>query len=475
MDPIFASLLGLGGGAALFNAWWNTARQLAPSRLEERPGAKFPEGFLWGAGEDAFQHEGGNYGCDWHEWIHSEPSPIDRGAKLTTGADFWNRWPEDLQLCKEGGHTMHRIGVEWSRIEPAPGEWDEEAIEQYVEMLRVMKEEHGFVTFLNLWHFTLPLWLAEEGGWNSPKAMEHWERYVKKCAQVFAPYVDYWSTMIDSQIYPLVGYLLGEIPPNKKDAKDAADVYVRLIWAHAKAYRWIKEHAKRPGEPDYDPQVGQVYFFFDIFPRGFVVDHAVSSLFQRLFNWAYLDGVIDGDVRVFVPFEVRRERSPELKNTMDWLGVNYFTRMVVGLSPLERGFITQHPQKKRPMTDMDWEIFPEGLYRTVNQVRRRYGDDIPLFITECGLADAEDKLRPRFITDHLGWTHRLIEEGANIKGFFYWSLTDNWEWALGDWPRFGLYGVDYETKERIERPSARLFADIAKNNALPDELPPRLS
>jgi beta-glucosidase len=474
MDPTLIAALSVGGAATAFTTWWNTARKIPPSTPLERPGAKFPEGFLWGSGEDPYQHEGHNENTDWHRWQHEGPSPIDNSERLTSGTDFWNKWPEDLQRAKDDHHNAHRIGVEWSRIEPRKGEWDDEAIAKYRDMLRTMKE-HGFVTMLNLWHFTLPLWAADEGGWINPELMDSWERYVKKCAQEFAPYVDYWSTMIDSQIYPLAGYYAGDIPPNKRDARDCLEVYQRLIHAHARAYRLLKEHARRPDDNSYEAKVGQIYFFFDFHRRGFLVDPVVRSMFRRLFNWGFLDGVIHGDVNLFIPFAKVKEKNAELAGTMDWLGINYFTRAIVAFNPLEVGMVSRKRQTNHPHSDMEWEIFPEGLYNTVQRVRRRYGDELELIVTECGLADADDSRRPRFIVDHLAWVHRCIEEGANLTGFMYWSLTDNWEWKHGSWPRFGLYGVDYETKERTRRGSAELFARIAAANAIPEKLPPPLT
>lgn len=475
MSPVLLVLLGAAVAFALFTLWWNTLRVIPPSIMLERPGAEFPDGFLWGSGEDPYQHEGSNEHCDWHRWQHeAEESPIDSGERLGVGTDFWRRWREDLQRAKDDHHNCHRVGIEWSRIEPRKGEWDEEAIAEYGEMLRTMKEEHGFTTFLNLWHFTLPCWAADEGGWENPELMERWKIYVEKCARTFAPWVDYWSTMIDSQIYPLVAYLAGEIPPEKTDAKASLEVYHRLIHAHAIAYRILKEHGRREDDPSFVPKVGQIYFFFDFHRRGFLVDPVVRGLFRRLFNWGFLDGIIKGEVDLFVPFERVRENNPELANTMDWLGVNYFTRAIVAFSPFETGMVSQKRHTPWPASDMDWEIFPEGLYNTIRRVRDRYGDEMELFVTECGLADADDSRRPRYIVEHVAWAHRAIEEGANLKGFMYWSLTDNWEWKYGSWPRFGLYGVDYETGERTRRRSAALFAQIARENRLPDELPPPL-
>lgn len=463
-----AGLLGL----LAFTAWWNVWRVIAPSRVEERPGAVFPAGFLWGAGEDAYQHEGSSFNNDWSRWERSTPAPIDRGARHERGADFWNRWREDFALAAQDGHNAHRIGLEWSRIEPSRGVYDQQALGRYRDMLRTMKEQHRFTTFVNLWHFTLPLWAADDGGFENPRLMERWEAYVKVCAAALGPFVDYWSTMIDSQIYALTAYMIGEIPPCVSDAKRAKEVYRAMIDTHARAYRVLKATTKAPDGTD--ARVGQIYFFFDVFRRGFLVDAIIGRTFEGIFNWALLDALVTGHVNLFLP-PVHRisEVDPSFANTLDWIGVNYFTRAVSAFSPLSPGYVSGARQTPWTTSDLDWEIYPEGIYRTLTRVQRRY-PGIPLVVTECGIADADDSRRPRFIVDHLAWVHRAIDEGVDVRGFFYWSLTDNWEWKRGPWPRFGLYQVDDVTGERRQRASARLFAAIARSNALPVELPPRL-
>ncbi|MCC7072247.1 MAG: glycoside hydrolase family 1 protein [Deltaproteobacteria bacterium] len=453
-----------------FNLWWSLRRTVPASRVEERPGATFPTGFLWGAGEDAYQHEGNSFNNDWSRWERSSPPPIDRGAVQERGSDFWERWQGDLALAAQDHHNAHRIGLEWSRIEPSPGVYDHAALARYRDMLRTMKEQHRFSTFVNLWHFTLPLWAADDGGWENPRLMERWRAYVQLCGRELGPWVDWWSTMIDSQIYALTGYLIAEIPPCVSDAPRALRVYRTMIDAHAVAYRALKEATRAPDGGD--AKVGQIYFFFDVFRRGFLVDVPIRGVFERVFNWALLDALSTGNIDVFLPPTHRlRAHDPACAHTLDWIGVNYFTRAVTSFSPLAPGLISAARQTPWTTSDLDWEIFPEGLHRTLTRVQARY-PGVPLFVTECGIADADDSRRPRFIVDHVAWTHRAIEEGVDVRGFFYWSMTDNWEWKRGPWPRFGLYEVDYATGERRARASAALFAAIARDNALPAVLPP---
>ncbi len=378
----------------------NFVRRIPASKNLEKPGAAFPDGFLWGTGEDAYQHEGNSTNNEWHNWVHMDPSPIKNGAKHGRGTNFYELWREDFQRAKDDGHNAHRFGVEWSRLEPQEGVYDEVAWAKYEQMIRTAKEELGFTTFLNLWHFTLPIWAAEQGGWENPALMARWEKYVEQCAHRFGPWVDHWSTMIDSQIYALGGYFSGEIPPCVKNAKRAVKVYETMIVAHARAYRVLHAHdvVDARGLPK-TASVGQIYFFLDFHQRGLVIDPVIRAQLEKMFNWSYLDALATGDIDIRLPLTPGVKRHDEsLKGTLDWLGVNYFTRAVVSFNPFHPGFISRARQTPHPVSDMEWEIFPEGIHRTLTAVGARY-QGLPLVVTECGLADEKDDRRPQFIID----------------------------------------------------------------------------
>jgi beta-glucosidase len=424
---------------------------------------RFPDGFLWGTAEEAYQHEGFSYNNDWYEWERKDPSPIARNETVGKGVDFYHRWEEDFRRAAAGGENAHRIGLEWSRIEPEPGRYDEGEISRYRAMLESMRSK-GFTVFLNLWHFTLPLWAYRSGGWADPRLMDRWKQYVRLCAERFGDLVDYWSTMIDSQIHALNGYLAGAMPPGRSEPAVAGRVYRSLVLAHAEAYHLLKEQLGNSA------RVGQIYFFFVLFPRrrnG--VDALLCRLLDGIFNWNYLDALHSGRLKLHIPAAVRiKEDIPRAAGTLDWLGINYFTRKDVAFSRSAPGFIAQLDRTGVPKSDMGWEIYPEGLTLLGRRLADRY-PGLPLHITECGLADADDSRRPRFIIEHLRKAHQLIKEGVPIKSFFYWSSMDNWEWNEGWAPKFGLYEVAPGSLERIPRPSAALFSFIARHNRLPGE------
>jgi beta-glucosidase len=274
--------------------------------------------------------------------------------------------------------------------------------------------------------------------------------------------------MIDAQIYALAGYATGELPPNVKDQRRAIAVYRTLIHAHARAYHIIKQHGAGKGKKR-TPMVGMIYFFFLFQSKSLFIDRVITRQMEDLFNWNMLDALHTGaiDISVLLGPKVK-ERDTSLVKTLDWIGVNYYTRQIISFNPLKPGFINRTDYRDYPSSDMGWEIFPEGLYLLCRELARRY-PGVPLMIAENGIADRDDSKRPRFIADHLAWAHRLIAEGCPLFGFTYWSLTDNWEWKEGFWPKFGLYRVDRKTMKRRETRSARLYRFIATNNRLPDE------
>ncbi|MCC6810371.1 MAG: glycoside hydrolase family 1 protein [Deltaproteobacteria bacterium] len=464
-------LAGLALGTLLAIAVWGFLRRPSPSQKLPIAGQRFPLGFLWGAAEDAFQHEGGNTQNDWHAWIHQSPSPIDRGATYALGTNFWQRWREDFQRAKDDGHTAHRFGLEWSRLEPAPGRYDEAAWAQYERMVRACKEEMGFVTFVNLWHYTLPLWASRAGGWENPTTLERFEAMVAEAARRLGPWVDRWSTMIDAQLYPLAGYLAGQIPPHQKSLRRARAMFATMLAVHARAYRVL--HALDVKDFNGAPKrssVGQIYFFTALTPRGLLLDRLVCRHLDHLFNWALLDALVLGksDIAMVPWLDAGKRPALEPATTLDWLGVNYFTRRVVEVVPGRSPLDFERRQVRWPVSDMNWEIFPQGIYELLIRISMRH-PGLPLYITENGLADERDDRRPEFIVDHLAFAHKAIEQGAALQGYFHWSLTDNWEWALGSWPRFGLYRVDAESGDRVRTASAELFAEIARSNRLPDQ------
>ncbi len=392
---------------------------------------RFPENFYWGAATSAHQVEGGNIN-DWSKWEKGNAEELARKSKTYwqdwqkekypemlqsrnyisgQACDHYHKFKEDFDIAKELNHNAHRFSIEWSRIEPKEGFIDEKEIEHYRQVLIALKERN-IEPFVTLYHWTLPNWLAEKGGWLNPKAPYYFDRYVKIVSENLFDYVNFWITINEPNVYASNSYLKDNWPPQNKSIFKYFKVLNNLAKAHKLAYRAL--HLI-----DLECEVGiaknNIYFenipFIDCF-----------------WNKYFLN---------------------KIKNEQDFIGLNYY-----------------HPFFKNNAllnSDLNWRIFPEGIYHVLKKLKKY---NTPIYITENGLADVSDKKRTNFIKDHLFWIHKAIKDGIDVRGYLHWSLLDNFEWDKGFWPRFGLVEVDFKTFERKIRPSAYEYAKICKDNKI---------
>jgi beta-glucosidase len=396
---------------------------------------EFPKGFLWGVSTSAYQIEGGAIN-DWSQWEMSDKRLSDLRRKGLKYKDFvagkacdsYNRYIEDAELVKHLNCDAYRLGLEWARIEPVEGEFSSEAIEHYRHVLSYLRY-CGIKTVVTVWHWTNPMWLVAEGGWNNKKAIEYYKRYVRVVAEELGDLVDYWITINEPTVHVLNGYTSGKFPPNKRNIFKAIRVYLNLTKAHCEAYKII--HAIRPKAYVSLTHLGNN---FDPARPWFPPEALLAALFNFLAN-----GIL-----------VHR-----VKKHLDFLGLDYyFHNRVVFYPPFIKN-------KNKEVSDMGWEIYPKGIYNILKYLSRFKK---PIIIMENGVADASDGKRERFIKDHLFWVHRAISEGISVQGYFYWSLLDNFEWAHGWAPKFGLCDFDPETCERHLKPSGQAYAEICRNN-----------
>lgn len=397
------------------------------------PDLVFPPGFLWGASTSSYQIEGGNKHADWHVWQSAGRLPEACGR----AAGSWERFREDVDLAVELGLGIYRISTEWSRIEPSPGQFDAAAISRYIEWLAYARER-GLQTMLVLWHFTNPAWLTEQGAWRWSEAPARFENFTRRVAPELAPHVDWWATINEANTYADHGWLLGDWPPGRRhDYIGGFDVYARLAEGHRLARAAIKEIV---GE---EARVGLTHVlpWAHAAERGGWLSGACQAYWTWLSDWNFLDRV---------------------RGDLDWLGVQYYLDVPC------RTFRYDLTDGTPPRTDLGWRIAPRGLYEGLKSCHERYG--VPMLVTENGLADAADRQRGRFIIDHVAWVQRAITEGSDVRGYLHWSLIDNFEWAYGFAPRFGLVEVDYETCARRIRPSARIYERIARENRIAEGL-----
>jgi len=423
----------------------------------------FPDGFLWGVATAAHQNEGNNTNNDFWAWEHI-PGHVADGSTSGLACDWWSRAEEDLDRAAALGLNTLRMSVEWSRVEPRRGVWDSTAFDRYREILKGMRAR-GLEPMVTLHHFTNPVWLAEQGGWNSEEVAPLFARYAAKVVETVGDLCHTWCTINEPTIYAAHAYVLGKWSPGESNLLKLIRVTRNQVKAHASAYHAI--HRQQPGA-----HVGIVKHMaaFDPANQASAADRWVAAIRDRLLNWRFMDAVMEGKLRP--PFGAGISRHTLAVGSNDFIGLNYYGRHPLRFDPASAGTLfatkTQAPTEiawPEPWTDR--EIYPSGLQRFLMRLAR-YGK--PLYVTENGMADASDSVRPGFILTHLAALHRAIRQGADVRGYYYWTLVDNYEWVEGWTTRFGLIGLDPTTQERTPRHSAELFTSIARANAITEEL-----
>jgi beta-glucosidase len=426
----------------------------------------FPAGFLWGAATSAHQVEGGNTGNDWWRFEHL-PGVIAGGRGSGEACRHWELFDSDFALAAADGHNAHRLSLEWSRLEPAPGQFDPGAVAHYHAVLASLRR-HALTPIVTLHHFTNPLWVADAGGWESRATVDRFEAFVRFCAREFGSEVDWWCTVNEPEVFAFRGWSEGIWPPAVRDNSRALAVIAHQLEAHGRAYHVL--HSEDRADADGDGVAARVGFAkhriqLEPLRPWNPLDRLQAELEDRVFNVAVERAAIDGEIDLSVPGARGIKRSlPELRHALDWYGLNYYTRwMVRSLSAVP------HVAKPgAPQNDLGWELWPGGLEQAL-VAAGRFG--LPVLVTENGVADARDTLRPAALIGYVEAVHAALARGVNVVGYLHWSLLDNFEWADGYRGRFGLYAVDFDRPERprTRRASAEVFARIARANAVTDE------
>ena len=404
---------------------------------------------MWGAATSAHQVEGNNRLNDWWAW--------EQAGKVTdlSGAacNHYQLFQEDFRMARSLGHTAHRFSLEWSRLEPREGEWDEAVFRHYEEVFDSLQKE-GLEPVVTLHHFTNPLWFAEKGGWLQPTAPVQFGVYVRRVAERFGPRVRYWITINEPLIYIYKSFVEGVWPPGKKSMEEAFRVVRTLIHAHALAYQILHDSSRNNGCM---VSIAHHMTAMTACRARSVLDRWSVFLRQQLVNRMLFRSLLSG--YLFYP-GVFFEKLP-MKKTLDFLGVNYYARDFIrfqGFSDMNRFGVVcakdHHLGEIAELNDLGWEVYPQGIYEALTSLRS-FG--LPILVTENGICTQDDSQRARFIADHLAQVNRAKSEGTPIFGYFYWSLVDNFEWAEGFRPRFGIVEVNYSTQKRKIRSSSQVL------------------
>jgi beta-glucosidase len=419
---------------------------------------RFPARFLWGAATSAHQVEGGNRLNDW--WRFEQvPGAIRGGRGSGEACRHFERYDDDFALAQADGHNAHRLSLEWSRIEPERGRIDAGAVAHYHDVLASL-ERRGLTPVVTLHHFTNPLWIADAGGWESRATIDAFESFVRFCAREYGDEVRWWCTINEPEVFAFRGWSEGVWPPALRDNSRALAVMANHLEAHGRAYRVLHEgDAGGAG-----PRVGFAKNYIQLEPlrAWHPLDVLQAHFERRVYDEAVEQAAHTGVIDFSIPGAraVRRE-VPELKGALDFYGLNYYTRFRVRSLAKDPHVATPGA----PVNELGWEIWPDGLRRAL-LAAARFGK--PVLVTENGVADARDTLRPAALLAFVESMHGAITQGVNVLGYLHWSLLDNFEWADGYHGAFGLYAVDFDDPERPRRRrrSAEVFARIAKANAV---------
>jgi beta-glucosidase len=385
----------------------------------------FPDGFLWGTATAAHQVEGGNWNNDWWAWEHNPQSPCVEPSG--DAIDHYHRFADDIRSLAELGFTTYRFSIEWSRIEPEDGEFSAVALEHYRRMCAAC-HENGVTPIVTYHHFTTPRWVAHHGGWEEPDTADRFARFAERATAALGDLIGWACTFNEPNIVSTIGYLAGTFPPGRRDAGLRRAVNDVFIDAHRKSRDAIKSG---PG----DFPVGMTLSMTDY--------QAAEGGQQRLerirrnMEDVFLDAARDDD----------------------FFGVQTYTRSQIGpdgVLPVPDGAET---------TLMGYEFWPEALEACIRRAWE-VTDGTPILVTENGIGTDDDTRRIEYVRRALHGVRTCLDDGIDIRGYTYWSAWDNFEWAYGYRPTFGLIAVDRETFDRRPKPSAHWLGAIARANAL---------
>lgn len=415
-------------------------------KLSENLPMQFPKRFFWGVSTAAHQVEGGTHN-QWSVWeLENAKSLAARAPYMYKhtpkwedikkeaadphnyvsgrAADHYTRYREDFTIISRLHMNAFRFSIEWSRIEPEPGVWNAEALEHYRIYLQTLKKR-GIEPFVTLWHWTMPVWFAQMGGFEKRRNVAYFVRFAEKVLQELGREFRYIITINEPEVYTSQSYLMGNWPPNRTSKIASLKVYINLAYAHKRVYKLAKKTSRRF-------IVGLAKHSLHTYAGD---DAKLSRLAARVTTWG---------ADYFFLNQVRRK--------LDFIGLNYYQSLEF------HGYKVHNPNRR--INDYGWDMQPQHIQFVIERLHRRYR--LPIIITENGCADRDDEFRKWWLMQTIMAMHKALRNGADVQGYLHWSLIDNFEWAAGFWPRFGLVAVDYSTMERTIRPSALWFGKIVK-------------
>jgi beta-glucosidase len=431
--------------------------------------ADFPDDFLFGAATAAYQIEGhgfGGAGSTHWDTFAATPGNVVRAEDGAIACDHYHRWPDDLDLLRAANMDAYRFSTSWARVLPeGRGTPNPEGLDFYDRLVDGMLER-GLKPFQTLYHWEMPSALADLGGWTNRDTAFHFADFAEVITRRIGDRVASIATINEPWCVAWLSHFIGAHAPGQRDIRAAARAMHHILLAHGAAV----ERLRGLGQPN----LGIVLNFDHCTPASdSAADTLASATQDAIFNRWFIEGITRGTypaealagLAPYMPQDWHQDMSM-IGQPLDWLGVNYYTRHIHGFDGTRPWPHARDVPGPLPKTQMGWEIFPDGLYGFLTRLARDYVGSLPIYVTENGMANADevlngtvnDHIREDYLFAHLDATRRAIAGGANVKGFFYWSLLDNYEWAEGYEKRFGLVHVDFETLQRTPKASYHALA-----------------
>ncbi len=434
----------------------------------------FPPGFVFGAATAAYQIEGSGFGgcgpCHWDTYA-ATPGNVVRAEDGTLACDHYHQWSADLDLLKSANLDGYRFSTSWARVMPDGVTVNPEGVDFYDRLVDGMLER-GLKPFQTLYHWEMPSALADKGGWANRDTCHRFADFSEAITRTLGDRVASIATINEPWCVAWLSHFMGIHAPGLRDIRAAARAMHHILLAHGLATQRLRGMGQ--------PNLGIVLNFDHASPAtNSPQDQAASDLWDGIFNRWFIEGI----TRQSYPQNVLEGLAPHMPanwqddmpvigQKLDWLGVNYYTRHLHAHDASQPWPHLKDVPGDRPRTQMGWEIYPEGLHHFLTRMARDYVGDLPIYVTENGMANADqlqdgavtDQIREDFLFSHLAATRRAIADGANVKGFFYWSLLDNYEWAEGYEKRFGLVHVDFDTLVRTPKSSYHTLARALARN-----------
>lgn len=423
----------------------------------------FPEGFVFGAATAAYQIEGHSFGgagsTHWDTFA-ATPGNVVRAEDGHLACDHYHRWPEDLDLLRDGNFDGYRFSTSWARVMPDGRKVNPQGLDYYDKLVDGMLER-GLKPFQTLYHWEMPSALADLGGWTN-RDVAHWfADFAEVISRKIGDRVAATATINEPWCVAWLSHFIGAHAPGHRDIRATARAMHHVLLAHGAAVERLRSFDQ--------PNLGIVLNFDHAQPASDSAgDKRAGATWDGIFNRWFIEGITKGTY----PAEVMEGLAPHMPENwqadmptigqpLDWLGVNYYTRHILADAPGTAWPSLRDVPGPLPKTQMGWEVYPEGLHGFLTRMARDYVGDLPIYVTENGMANADellngavqDAVREDYLFAHLDATRRAIADGANVKGFFYWSLLDNYEWAEGYEKRFGLVHVDFDSLKRTPKAS----------------------